>query len=91
MKWKKLGHVFCPNGQIGWMNSHAAVPFAELLHDDVFRVYFGTRDKENRSHTAYITVDLNNPNEILDISTEPALAPGARGTFDDSGAMRHGL
>jgi hypothetical protein len=69
------------------MQSHAAVPFAEELEGDIFRVYFTTRDKDNRSHTAFIDINILNPSEILDISRNPILAPGLLGEFDDSGAM----
>lgn len=87
MKWKKLGNIFTPLGSYPWMHSHAAVPFAEHLSDDTFRIFFTCRDRENRSHTAFIDVDLNNPHKILQISSTPALAPGMLGGFDDSGAM----
>lgn len=87
MKWKKLGKIFCPTDENTWMQSHAAVPFAEHLHDDFFKVYFTTRDKTNRSHTAYVIINLLNPFEILDTSAAPILKPGSLGEFDDSGSM----
>lgn len=87
MRWRKLGRVFTAEGQTAWMQTHSAVPFGEHLKDDVFRIYFTTRDKENRSHTAYVDIDIFNPSEILSISYEPVLVPGRLGEFDDSGAM----
>ncbi len=87
MKWRKLGLVFCPSGETAWMQSYAAVPFAENLAGDIFRIYFTARDKLNRSHTAYVEINLLRPSEILRISTSPVLAPGLLGEFDDSGAM----
>lgn len=69
------------------MQTHAAVPFADHLVDDLFRVYFTTRDRKSRSYTAFVDIDILNPFSILSISTLPVLTPGALGEFDDSGAM----
>lgn len=87
MTWHKLGRVFCPSGEVAWMHSHAAVPVAEAVKDDLYRIYFSSRDASNRSFTGYVMIDLNEPDRILDISREPVLVPGALGEFDDSGAM----
>ena len=86
-KWQKLGLVFCPFGGKAWMKSHAAVPFAEKLQGDIFRIYFSTRDEINRSHTAFVDIDILNWSEIINFSKEPVLRPGSLGEFDDSGAM----
>jgi hypothetical protein len=69
------------------MISHAAVPIAEHLLGDIFRIYFSARDAANRSFTGSLVIDLSRPNEILDLASEPVIAPGELGTFDDSGAM----
>lgn len=87
MRWKKLGLVFCPAGEIDWMQSHAAVPIAENLGNDFFKIYFSSRDKFNRSFTGYTVIDISHPNQIVELSTEPVLSPGKLGEFDDSGAM----
>lgn len=87
MKWIKKGLIFEPKGNFDWMLTHAAVPIADKIKDDLHRIYFATRDKDNRSHTAYIEIDIKNPKKILYISENPVLKPGALGTFDDSGAM----
>ncbi len=87
IKWRKLGLVFCPSGETPWMQSHAAVPIAESLGGDLFKIYFSSRDKFNRSYTGYTVIDIVRPNHILELSTTPVLAPGGLGEFDDSGAM----
>lgn len=87
MAWKKRGLVFCPDGKLPWMHSHAAVPIAEPMGGDLFRVYFSTRDACNRSHTGHIVIDIGKPHEILSVSDRPVLEPGQLGAFDDSGAM----
>jgi hypothetical protein len=69
------------------MVSHAAVPFAIPLGDDLFSIYFTTRDGRNRSHGASLVVDLREPTRVLDLCRAPVVAPGPEGQFDDSGAM----
>lgn len=87
MKWRKLGRVFCPSGEVEWMRSHAAVPIAHHLTDSFFRIFFSSRDSRGRSHTGYLVVDLKQPTRVLEIGEQPLLSPGALGAFDDSGSM----
>lgn len=86
-QWKKRGLVFCASGETPSMQSHAAVPIAEHLSNNLFKIYFTSRDGLNRSHTNYIIIDITRPSEILDISDQPVIFPGELGEFDDSGAM----
>ena len=85
--WRKLGQVYCPSGQKEWMYSHAAVPIAEHIEGDVFKIYFSSRNKDNQSFTGYLLIDITRPQEILELSDSPVIGPGALGEFDDSGAM----
>jgi hypothetical protein len=87
MKWIKKGLIFKPDNSYEWMMSHAQVPIADKLSDDVLRIYFGTRDKSNRTVTTYIEVEADNPQNILYIHDKPVLGLGELGCFDDSGAM----
>jgi predicted GH43/DUF377 family glycosyl hydrolase len=85
IKWQKLGLIFAPDRNYSWMVSHAANPVAELLGGSLVRIYFGCRDKENRTNIGFVKVDLEKPQKILEISSEPQLTPGEPGYFDDSG------
>jgi hypothetical protein len=85
VSWQKLGHVFAPDGSRPWMRSHAANPIAEHLDGDRFRVYFSSRDSDNRSSISSVDIDLKDPSRILAIAEEPVLGPGDLGMFDDSG------
>lgn len=87
MRWRKLGRIFCPSGEREWMRTHAAVPFAEHRNGDRFRVYFSSRDSQERSHVGWVEIDLKRPTQILAIADRPLLSPGPLGHFDDSGAM----
>lgn len=87
MKWEKKGLIFVPNSNFDWMMSHAQVPLADKISDEVLRIYFGTRDKMNRTVTTYIEVEADNPHNILYVHTKPVIGLGKFGCFDDSGAM----
>jgi hypothetical protein len=87
MKWRKLGRFFCPNNNHEWMKTHASMGVAEHIENDIFRIFFGTRDCLNRSYTGYVVINVFSPNDILEESSSPVLAPGEIGAFDDSGAM----
>lgn len=85
MRWTKLGRMFCADNQFAWMRTHAANAVADPLDDHRLRVYFSTRDNENRSSIGVAEADVRRPNEVLRLEPEPVLAPGPIGTFDDSG------
>jgi predicted GH43/DUF377 family glycosyl hydrolase len=86
MTWRKLGRVYQPDGRTPWMRTHAANPTPEHLGDDRFRIYFSSRDDENRSSIGFVEIDLADPATIVRESVEPVLGPGALAMFDDSGA-----
>jgi predicted GH43/DUF377 family glycosyl hydrolase len=87
MKWLKHGIIYKPNGEYWWNKSHASVPTVDLLDDKRWRIYFGARDSNNRSHIGYIDVEAGNPQNVLRQNEEPILPLGRIGTFDDSGMM----
>ncbi len=84
MSWERLGRIFVPDGRTSWMHSHAANPFALPLDDDLVRIYFSSRDEENRSSIGWLDYSMRD-RAIARISERPVLAPGERGLFDDSG------
>ena len=85
MQWQKLGHIFCPENNYDWMRTHASNPSVEARGNDIFRIYFSTRDGDNRSSIGWAEIDINRPTEVLRISDKPVIGPGEIGTFDDSG------
>ena len=80
-----MGQIYQPSGNRSWARSHAANPVAEHLHDDLFRIYFSTRDEHNRSSIGFIDVDIKDPRRILKETPVPVLTPGDLAMFDDSG------
>lgn len=89
MTWEKIGKIFEVNegNKNRWMQSHSAVPLAMHLREDIYRVYFSTRDEKNTSSLSSFDCDINNPTHILNVSKEPKLTSGKLGAFDDSGVM----
>jgi len=87
MRWEKKGVIFSAEGQFEWMAHHACVPVADKVDEDVLRIYFGPRDTQGRTHTAFIEVKADDPAQILYVHDRPVLSPGRLGCFDDSGAM----
>jgi len=85
VKWRKLGRIFCPDGEADWMRSHAANPVADCVSGRIVRIYFSTRDAMNRSSIAWIEIDIRTPNRVFRLAKTPTLLPGLVGCFDDSG------
>lgn len=67
------------------MTSHAALPSVLHLESTRYRVYFSSRDKDQRSHVGYFEIDLEEPTTILEVSEDPVLVPGPLGHFDQHG------
>jgi len=92
LKWKKLGLVFCPKGDVEWMQSHAANPVLEYLERNTFRVYFSPRDSKNRSQIASLVMELTDSKPyVIEGSLRLVLSHGKNGRFDDSGVTITGL
>ncbi|NOH80820.1 hypothetical protein F0231_13805 [Vibrio sp. RE86] len=88
MGWIKKGHIYKPSGDINFSQSHAQVPVVDYQpKSDTFRIYFSTRDKNNRSLPGYIDVLADNPKKIVNVADKPILPLGSLGTFDDCGVM----
>src|SRR5262249_4826675 len=84
MRWRRLGLCFQPDGRLAWMRTHASTCVALPSAGEQIRVYFSSRDSENRSSIGFIELDLGDPTRILRLSESPVLSPGERGSFDDS-------
>lgn len=87
IRWEKRGRIFVPDGCIPWMRSHATLPVAHRLNDSVLRIHFAGRDDQNLARIGWLDVDPHDPVRLLDVSREPLLTLGERGTFDDNGMM----
>jgi len=87
MKWRKMGLIFEPKRQYDWLVTHAMLPFADTIDEDLYRIYFCGRNSQNMSQIGYVEININKPQEILYITEKPILKLGPLGSFDDSGVF----
>ena len=85
MRWQKRGRLLRADGQRPWMYSHTATPIPLVLDEDHVRIYFGTRDANNRPYVGFADFDVRRARQVGPISSGPALGPGPAGHFDDNG------
>ena len=85
MEWVKKGLIYCPSGRYTFDFSHCHKPTPFIIDDNTIRVYFGVRDKNVKSRTTFIDLDIHNLGRIKYIHDRPILDLGKIGTFDDSG------
>jgi hypothetical protein len=84
IKWSKRGRIFVPSGN-GFFKTHAARPIPHRLNNEVLRIFFSSRDDDDRMLPTFVDVDIRNPSNILYVSKEPMVNLGEPGAFDDSG------
>ncbi|MEW5833252.1 MAG: hypothetical protein AB1763_10485 [Campylobacterota bacterium] len=58
MRWTKIGQIYQFKSIDEFCISHASNPLAIHLHDDLYRVFFSGRDRENKSSVAYVDIDI---------------------------------
>ena len=87
MRWEKVGLVCAPDGTLPWQRSHAALPTKLHLEGSDYRIYFTSRDVDNRTFVGFFDVDLNDPSRLRNRASSPLLSPGRWGMFDDHGVQ----
>jgi len=85
MRWEKRGLIYVPSGDLWWARKYASYPTAEVVDDQIVRVYFTSLDENNFGRIGYVELDADNLSRILYETKEPILDIGELGTFDDSG------
>lgn len=87
MKWIKKGLIFETAQQYSWMYSHAQLPVADVISDNIVRVYFASRDVKSFSSIGFVELDVKNDFKIIKLSEAPVLSPGRIGYFDEHGVF----
>ncbi len=87
MKWVKKGLIYQTAGQYEWNKSHAQLPIVDVVDESRLRIYFASRDAENRSRIGYVEVEAAHPENLLYEHDQPLLPLGNLGAFDESGMM----
>ncbi|WP_454021092.1 hypothetical protein [Azospirillum sp. Marseille-Q6669] len=84
--WRPLGQVQAAPGIAPWGMSHASYPTVLPLDGERVRVFFSTRDAQQRSSIAALDLGLEGDRfEVLGAPRGPLLSPGPRGAFDADG------
>jgi hypothetical protein len=85
--WQKRGVLYCPPAAHPWIHSHAQVPTPYRTLLGTSRIYFGTRDKQNRTATIFLELAEDGFTPAPRVCDTPVLPLGELGCFDDAGVM----
>ena len=84
--WKPLGRIVAPPSDQHWWTSHASYPTVQAIEGGNIRVFFSTRDRDNRSFLAALDIALDGRTwEVLGPVRGRLFGPGKRGAFDADG------
>lgn len=83
--WEKKGLIYCPSGS-GFFKTHAARPLVWDTGEGTLRIFYSSRDEDDRMLPTVIDVNADDPSEVVRIHDRPLIGLGEPGTFDDSGA-----
>jgi len=85
LAWEKKGILIPGVGHSSWRASHAALPVAYPLDKNRYRIYFCSRDGQNRARIGYATVDFSARAPAIVEAPDSVLDLGSLGCFDDNG------
>ena len=84
IKWKKKGIIY-KQMECEIFKSHTTRPIPYKIDENILRIFFTSRDAQDRSQANFIDVDINNPQNILHQNRKCLIQLGRAGLFDDSG------
>lgn len=85
IEWEKKGRIYCPSGE-GFFKTHAARPvIVKNAAERSIRIFYSSRDDDDRMLPTFIDVDGHDPLQIIDVCNRPLIYLGSPGAFDDSG------
>lgn len=82
--WEKRGLIYCPDGA-GYFKTHAARAIPHRLNASTLRIFFSSRDSDDRMLPTFMDLDIEEPSSVKRVASAPLLELGVPGTFDDSG------
>ena len=86
MKWKKIKHLFKVEKNSNKMYSHAAAPIPVHIKENIYHIYFSSRDKFNTARPFFLVFDIENMT-ILETQNKPLIETGGIGNFDEKGII----
>ena len=78
MRWEKKGLIFKAENQFPWMAHHASAPIPYKISDEVVRIYFTSRDQNNRSYVTFIEVEADHPSHVMYLHDRPLLSASSQ-------------
>jgi hypothetical protein len=80
--WRKLGLLYFPSQPTrhSKLLTHAANPVAIRMNGDTYRVFFSSRDSENRSSVGAVDIDITT-REVVAEHADPFFEHGPPGSF----------
>ena len=84
MKWEKLGQIYKVNNDNPYLLTHASNPLAIHIEDDIYRIFYSGRDKDNKSSVSYVDIDICKRRVVLDYK-KPLVTYGKDDAFDSHG------
>jgi len=84
VKWKKLGQIYSCKPVDSFLQTHASNPLAVLLRDDIYRVFFSGRSRENKSSIGYVDIDILKK-ETISICDKSIFNHGEKNSFFSHG------
>lgn len=85
MKWVKLGNIFNVTGTNSFLRSHATNPLPIQIDENTFRIFFSSRNDENKSSVSYVDFDIIK-RKCKSFCNTPVHTFG-----DDSSFLSHGI
>lgn len=85
MRWRKLGRVYFPTGELDWAKTHAMIPTIHHMPNKIVRVYFASCSADIVARVNFLDYDLDSLHIVGGPQTQPAFDIGRPGAFDDSG------
>lgn len=87
MRWRKMGHVFAPDGLAAWQHHYAFPPTPLKRDEETLRLYVAFCDENTVGRVGWVDVLLDDPRQVVGVSAEPVLDIGRPGAFDENGVL----
>ena len=84
MNWDKLGQIYKVKNKNPFLLTHASNPLPFHLKDDIYRIYYNGRDKNNKSSVSYVDINIITRNIVNDPKI-PILTYGGEDSFYSHG------
>ena len=84
---EKKGLIIKPNKSNSWSKSHCMLPTALKINDNKYRIFYGTRNKNNQSIITYDEIFFKKDKQLIKKSNKIVLNMGDLGNFDDNGVL----